>query len=115
MNMREVQVQQLLYDLGDFLSWWRRVPGYIIALIECVHNDVEFALPWKFKHALQASQQFGLTRLSRAMTMGQMEGRESLREFIGLIAELKEEGGQQIADVLIVGSTEIKVIKYKDC
>jgi len=40
-----------------------------------------------------------------------MEGRESLREFIGLIAELKEERGQQLADVLLVGITEIKVIK----
>jgi len=45
------------------------------------------------------------------MTVERMEGRESLREFIGLIAELKEERGQQLADVLLVGITEIKVIK----
>jgi hypothetical protein len=48
------------------------------------------------------------------MAVGRMEGRENLREFIGLIAELKEEGGQQLADVLLVGIAEIEIIKYKD-
>jgi hypothetical protein len=52
--------------------------------------------------------------LSGASIVCRVEGREDVTESIRLSAELDEEGGQQVASVLLRRITEVK-IKIREC
>jgi hypothetical protein len=104
----EAQVNKLSHDHEDLFPW-RRVSGQIRALIERIHNNIQFSLARKFEHILQAFQEHFLARFSGTITMGRILGGDDLREFVRLVTELDEERRQQAARILLGRIPEIKV------
>ena len=107
MDMGEFQIDKLLYNLEDLLAFC--LNPWIWALVECIHNNVEWSLPLKCKNLFQTLSQCEYAGLSGAISMGQIDGWQNLGEFIGLGTKLEKNRRQQVAHILFGGIPETKI------